>query len=548
MTNKVSLDKSKIKFVLLEGVHQSALDTLHAAGYTNIDFYKKALDGDELKEAIKDAHFIGLRSRTNLTKEMIEAAPKLIAIGCFCIGTNQVDLNAAKMRGIPVFNAPFSNTRSVAELVLGEILLLMRNIPQANADVHRGLWNKSAVGSHEVRGKKLGIVGYGHIGSQLSIIAESLGMEVYFYDIENKLPLGNAKQLHTLEELLGSCDVISLHVPDLPSTRNLMSAERIAQLKQDSILINAARGTVVDIDALAAALELGKVRGAAVDVFPVEPASINEEFVSPLRKFDNVILTPHIGGSTAEAQENIGFEVAGKFVKYSDNGSTLSSVNFPEVSLPEHVGTKRLLHIHENRPGVLNKLNQIFVEANLNIAAQFLQTDPKIGYVVVDIDALAAALEQGKVRGAAVDVFPVEPASINEEFVSPLRKFDNVILTPHIGGSTAEAQENIGFEVAGKFVKYSDNGSTLSSVNFPEVSLPEHVGTKRLLHIHENRPGVLNKLNQIFVEANLNIAAQFLQTDPNIGYVVVDIETDDASPLLAKLREIEGTIKARVLY
>ena len=253
MTNKVSLDKSKIKFVLLEGVHQSALDTLHAAGYTNIDFYKKALDGNELKEAIKDAHFIGLRSRTQLTAEMIEAAPKLISIGCFCIGTNQVDLNAAKMRGIPVFNAPFSNTRSVAELVLGEILLLMRNIPQANADVHRGLWNKSAVGSHEVRGKKLGIVGYGHIGSQLSIIAESLGMEVYFYDIENKLPLGNAKQLHTLEELLGSCDVISLHVPDLPSTRNLMSAERIAQIKLDSILINAARGTVVDIDALAAA-------------------------------------------------------------------------------------------------------------------------------------------------------------------------------------------------------------------------------------------------------------------------------------------------------
>ena len=346
MTNKVSLDKSKIKFVLLEGVHQSALDTLHAAGYTNIDFYKKALDGDELKEAIKDAHF----------------------------------------------------TRSVAELVLGEILLLMRNIPQANADVHRGLWNKSAVGSHEVRGKKLGIVGYGHIGSQLSIIAESLGMEVYFYDIENKLPLGNAKQLHTLEELLGSCDVISLHVPDLPSTRNLMSAERIAQLKQDSILINAARGTVVDIDALATALEQGKVRGAAVDVFPVEPASINEEFVSPLRKFDNVILTPHIGGSTAEAQENIGFEVAGKFVKYSDNGSTLSSVNFPEVSLPEHVGTKRLLHIHENRPGVLNKLNQIFVEANLNIAAQFLQTDPKIGYVVVDIETDDASPLLAKLR------------------------------------------------------------------------------------------------------------------------------------------------------
>ena len=386
MTNKVSLDKSKIKFVLFEGVHQSALDTLHAAGYTNIDYYKKALDGDELKEAIKDVHFIGLRSRTHLTAEMIEAAPKLIAVGCFCIGTNQVDLNAAKARGIPVFNAPFSNTRSVAELVLGEILLLMRNVPQANAEVHRGVWNKSATGSYEVRGKKLGIIGYGHIGSQLSIIAESLGMDVYFYDIENKLPLGNAKQVRSLEELLSSCDVVSLHVPELPSTKNLMNATRIAQLKQGAILINAARGTVVDIDALAQALKDGKLQGAAIDVFPVEPASINEEFVSPLREFDNVILTPHIGGSTAEAQENIGFEVAGKFVKYSDNGSTLSSVNFPEVSLPEHEGTKRLLHIHENRPGILNKLNQIFVEANLNIAAQYLQTDPKIGYVVVDVE------------------------------------------------------------------------------------------------------------------------------------------------------------------
>ena len=386
MTNKVSLDKSKIKFVLFEGVHQSALDTLHAAGYTNIDYYKKALDGNELKEAIKDAHFIGLRSRTHLTAEMIEAAPKLIAVGCFCIGTNQVDLNAAKARGIPVFNAPFSNTRSVAELVLGEILLLMRNVPRANAEVHRGVWNKSATGSHEVRGKKLGIIGYGHIGSQLSIIAESLGMDVYFYDIENKLPLGNAKQVRSLEELLSSCDVVSLHVPELPSTKNLMNAERITQLKQGAILINAARGTVVDIDALAQALKDGKIHGAAIDVFPIEPASINEEFVSPLREFDNVILTPHIGGSTAEAQENIGFEVAGKFVKYSDNGSTLSSVNFPEVSLPEHEGTKRLLHIHENRPGILNKLNQIFVEANLNIAAQYLQTDPKIGYVVVDVE------------------------------------------------------------------------------------------------------------------------------------------------------------------
>ncbi len=387
MTTKVSLDKSKIKFLLLEGVHQSAVDVLHAAGYTNIEYHKKALDGDELKNAIKDAHFIGIRSRTFLTEEVLAHANKLIAIGCFCIGTNQVNLEAAKARGIPVFNAPFSNTRSVAELVLGEILLLMRNIPQANAEVHRGIWNKSAVGSHEVRGKKLGIIGYGHIGSQLSIVAEALGMHVYFYDIENKLPLGNAQQVRTLEDLLSRCDIISLHVPENASTKNLISAERIAQLKKDSILINAARGTVVDIDALAEALEKGHIRGAAIDVFPEEPASINEEFVSPLRRFDNVLLTPHIGGSTAEAQENIGSEVAGKFVKYSDNGSTLSSVNFPEVSLPEHIGTKRLLHIHENRPGILTKLNQIFVEANINIAAQYLQTDPKIGYVVVDVEA-----------------------------------------------------------------------------------------------------------------------------------------------------------------
>ncbi|MFZ7198345.1 phosphoglycerate dehydrogenase [Avibacterium avium] len=386
MSAKVSLDKSKIKFVLLEGVHKNAVDVLNAAGYTNIEYHKKALEPEELKEVIKDAHFLGIRSRTHLTADILECANKLIAVGCFCIGTNQVDLEAAKMRGIPVFNAPFSNTRSVAELVLGEILLLMRNVPQANAEVHRGLWNKSAAGSHEVRGKKLGIVGYGHIGSQLSIIAESLGMNVYFYDVETKLPLGNAQQVGSLKELLASCDVISLHVPENASTKNLMNAERIAQLKEGSILINAARGTVVDIDALAQALKAGKLRGAALDVFPVEPASINEEFVSPLRGLDNVILTPHIGGSTAEAQENIGTEVASKFVKYSDNGSTLSAVNFPEVSLPEHSRTKRLLHIHENRPGVLNQINQLFVGANINIAAQYLQTDPKIGYVVIDVE------------------------------------------------------------------------------------------------------------------------------------------------------------------
>lgn len=389
MTAKVSLDKAKIKFLLLEGVHESALEVLHNAGYSNIEYHKKALDEEELIEVIKDAHFIGIRSRTHLTEKVLQHAHKLIAIGCFCIGTNQVDLEAAKQRGIPVFNAPFSNTRSVAELVLGEMLLLMRNVPKANFEVHRGVWNKSAAGSNEARGKILGIIGYGHIGSQLSVIAESLGMRVYFYDIENKLPLGNAQQVRTLEELLTMSDVVSLHVPENSSTKNLMSEERIAQLKQGAILINAARGTVVDIDALSAALEAGKLRGAAIDVFPKEPASINEVFESPLRRFENVILTPHIGGSTSEAQENIGTEVASKFVKYSDNGSTVTAVNFPEVSLPSHslAKAKRLLHIHHNRPGILNKINQIFVDNGVNIAAQYLQTDETIGYVVIDVES-----------------------------------------------------------------------------------------------------------------------------------------------------------------
>lgn len=386
MATTIPHDKSKIKFLLLEGVHQNALDVLHSAGYTNIDFHKKALDDEELIEAIKDAHFVGIRSRTQLTKEVLAQAKNLLAIGCFCIGTNQVDLDEAKRLGIPVFNAPFSNTRSVAELVLGEIILLMRQVPKANAEVHRGEWNKSAAGSNEVRGKKLGIVGYGHIGSQLSVIAESIGMQVYFYDIENKLPLGNAQQIATLEELLSTCDAISLHVPENDSTKNLMSKERIAQLKNGSVFINAARGTVVDLDALATRLETGSLRGAAIDVFPVEPASADEKFESPLCKFDNVILTPHIGGSTAEAQANIGTEVASKFVKYADNGSTLSAVNFPEVSLPLHNSASRLIHIHENRPGMLNKINQIFMDANVNIAGQYLQTDPAIGYVVIDVE------------------------------------------------------------------------------------------------------------------------------------------------------------------
>ncbi|HDJ1440244.1 TPA: phosphoglycerate dehydrogenase [Serratia rubidaea] len=385
---KVSLEKDRIKFLLVEGVHQSTVDNLRAAGYTNIEYHKGALDTESLKASIRDAHFIGIRSRTHLSEEIFAAAEKLVAVGCFCIGTNQVDLKAATKRGIPVFNAPFSNTRSVAEMVLGELLLMLRGVPSANAKAHRGEWNKLAVGSYEARGKKLGIIGYGHIGTQLGILAEGLGMKVFFYDIENKLPLGNAQQVRHLSDLLNMSDVVTLHVPETPSTKNMMGKDEMALMKPGSILINASRGTVVDIPALCAALSSKHLAGAAIDVFPEEPATNSDPFNSPLCEFDNVILTPHIGGSTQEAQENIGDEVAGKLAKYSDNGSTLSAVNFPEVSLPAHSpNASRLLHIHENRPGVLTQINQIFAEEGVNIAAQYLQTGPEIGYVVIDIEA-----------------------------------------------------------------------------------------------------------------------------------------------------------------
>ncbi|WAT01144.1 phosphoglycerate dehydrogenase [Rouxiella chamberiensis] len=385
---KVSLGKDKIKFLLVEGVHQSAIDTLHAAGYTNIEFHKGALDSEALKESIRDAHFVGIRSRTQLTEEIFAAAEKLVAVGCFCIGTNQVNLNSATKRGIPVFNAPFSNTRSVAEMVLGEMLLMMRGIPAANAKAHRGIWNKLAVGSYEARGKRLGIVGYGHIGTQLGILAEGLGMKVYFYDIESKLPLGNAQQISSLNELLNTSDVITMHVPETANTKDMIGVEQLAQMKPGSLLINASRGTVIDIPALCDALRSKHLSGAAIDVFPEEPATNSDPFTSPLCEFDNVILTPHIGGSTMEAQEGIGFEVAGKLAKYSDNGSTLSAVNFPEASLPTHSDkASRLLHIHENRPGVLTSINQIFAEQGINIAAQYLQTSPEVGYVVIDVEA-----------------------------------------------------------------------------------------------------------------------------------------------------------------
>jgi D-3-phosphoglycerate dehydrogenase len=394
--SKVSLPKDKIKILLLEGLHQSTLDTLKANGYENIEYLKTSLPEEQLIEKIKDVHFIGIRSRTHLSENVIAAANKLVAVGCFCIGTNQVDLEATKQRGIPVFNAPFSNTRSVAELVLGQLILLLRGVPAKNAKAHKGIWDKSANGSFEARGKTLGIIGYGHIGTQLSILAEHLGMRVQFFDLEDKLVLGNSTQIKTLKQLLKTSDVISLHVPETEQTQNMIGEKEFAMMKDGAIIMNAARGTVIDIDALVEALHSGKISGAAIDVFPVEPKSNDDLFESPLTQFDNVILTPHVGGSTQEAQQNIGIEVAGKLAKYSDNGSTLSAVNFPEVSLPEHINRSRLLHIHHNIPGVLTKINQAFAEKGINIAAQYLQTKGDIGYVVIDVetDDAAEAFEQ----------------------------------------------------------------------------------------------------------------------------------------------------------
>ncbi|AKJ26985.1 phosphoglycerate dehydrogenase [Caldimonas brevitalea] len=395
MSARLSVQKDKLKFVLLEGIHPSAVEALARDGYTQVHAHAKALVGDALAEAIGDAHFVGIRSRTQLTAEVLDRAPKLTAIGAFCIGTNQIDLPAAAKRGIPVFNAPFSNTRSVAELVLAEMIMLMRGIPEKNAILHRGGWVKSAANSYEARGKTLGIVGYGHIGTQIGVLAEHLGMRVVFFDVEAKLPLGNARQVASLQELLSTADVVSLHVPETPATQNMIGAAQLAQMKPGSYLINASRGTVVDIDALVAALDAKHLLGAAIDVFPVEPQGNDAGFDSPLTRFENVILTPHIGGSTLEAQESIGREVAAKLIRYSNNGSTVSAVNFPEVSLPEHTGKCRLLHIHHNVPGVLARINERFSEVGINIAAQYLQTNEHVGYVVVDVDASASEIALG---------------------------------------------------------------------------------------------------------------------------------------------------------
>ena len=383
----LSLAKDKIKFLLLEGVHDRAIEYIHSKGYKNVDVVGHALSDAELMDRISDVHFLGIRSRSQITEDILEKADKLTAVACFCIGTDQVDLAAARRSGVPVFNAPYANTRSVAELVLAEIIVLMRGIPAKTMAAHRGQWLKTAKGSHEVRGKVLGIVGYGHIGSQLGILAEGLGMKVIYHDIVDKLPLGNAETANGLNAVLEMADVVSLHVPDTELTRNMIGKSELARMKPGAHLINASRGKVVDIEALADALRNEHLGGAAIDVFPVEPADRDEEFVSPLRGMDNVLLTPHIGGSTREAQENIALDAAAKLVRYSDNGSTMGAVNFPEVSLPDHAGTRRIMHIHRNEPGVLQALNTIFSQAGINIAAQYLQTMPDVGYVVMDVEA-----------------------------------------------------------------------------------------------------------------------------------------------------------------
>ena len=386
MSDHLSLPKDRIRILLLEGVHQSAVDLFHDAGYERIVHQRGALEGDALRDAVSGVHILGIRSRTQLTAEIFATADRLIAVGCFCIGTNQVDLHAARARAVPVFNAPYSNTRSVAELVMGEIVMLMRGIFPKSVGAHAGRWDKSAANSWEVRGKTLGLVGYGSIGSQTSVLAEAFGMRVLYYDIADKLGHGNARPTGLLDELLAESDVVSLHVPETPDTANMFGAREIRAMKPGSFLLNNARGSVVDLHALADALRDGHILGAAVDVFPTEPGSNNERFVSPLQNLPNVILTPHIGGSTAEAQERIGVEVARKLVDYSDVGSTLGAVNFPQVQLPLRPRGTRFMHVHRNIPGILRRVNAVFDEAGANIAGQYLQTEGDVGYVVVEAD------------------------------------------------------------------------------------------------------------------------------------------------------------------
>lgn len=384
--DRLSFPKDRIRVLLLEGINDSAVAILQNAGYTNLTRLPKALDEAQLVEAIAKTHVLGIRSRTQLTGTVLAAAQRLFAVGCFSVGTNQVDLDAARLRGIPVFNAPFSNTRSVAELTIGEIVMLLRRIPDRSRSAHQGGWDKSANGSFEVRGKTLGIVGYGNIGSQLSNIAEAMGMRVIYYDHTDRLRHGNTEPVDSLAALLAGSDIVSLHVPETSATHGMIGKAEIALMKQGAYLINNSRGTVVDLEALADALKSGHLAGAAVDVFPKEPASNNDRFVTPLQGLPNVILTPHIGGSTEEAQERIGAEVARKLVDYSDVGSTVGAVNFPQVQLPARPVGTRFIQVQRNAPGMLRRLNDVFASRNINIAAQNFQTDGEIGYVVMEAD------------------------------------------------------------------------------------------------------------------------------------------------------------------
>ena len=384
---KTSYPKDKIKVLFLENISDAAVQYFKIQGYTDVKKISGALSEEELIKVIKDVHILGIRSKTFISKKVVDSAKKLQAIGCFCIGTNQVDMKACKQKGIAVFNAPYSNTRSVAELVIGSSIMLIRKIIDKNNAAHKGIWNKEAKGSFELRGKTLGLIGYGNIGTQTSIMAESMGMKVKFYDIETKLPLGNAQAVKSIKELVSSADIISLHVPETSATKNLINKDVLKQFKQGSILINYARGEVVDLDALAAALKSKHISGAAIDVYPWEPEKNGDTFETPLQGLSNVILTPHIGGSTEEAQENIGEDVSIKLYQYLERGVSNGSLSIPTISLPPVDGAHRILHIHNNVPGVLSAINTVMSKNKINIVGQYLKTNDEIGYVVLDVDS-----------------------------------------------------------------------------------------------------------------------------------------------------------------
>ena len=391
MARLFSFPRERIRVVLLEGIHPGAQAYLVEHGYTNVELVEGSLPKAELAAMLADAHIVGIRSRTMMDKELLAKAPKLVALGCFCIGTNQVSLDEAARLGVPVFNAPHSNTRSVAELVIGLVVMLRRDIFRKSAEVHAGRWPKTAKGSHELRGQTLGIVGYGHIGSQVSVLAEALGMRVIFFDIQPKLPLGNAQPVASLEDLLRHADIVSLHVPETADTIGMMNEERLHAMRPGSLLVNTSRGSVVDQDALARALDRGHLAGAAVDVFPKEPRGADEPLQSPLRGRRDVILTPHLAGSTVEAQEQIGLAVAGKLMAYSDRGAKVGAVSSPELNRAPHHGTHRILHIHRNEPGMLQQINKAVADENINVLAQHLETRGPIGYVVLDIEKQASS-------------------------------------------------------------------------------------------------------------------------------------------------------------